>query len=132
MAVVPASSVLGESTHDRISPDGPMLRKPELEEVLIFLNTTPESTESFADIFASRTSSWSLCSYSYNYRPKPNSKAPKVALIGCEGRGSEVVSTCRAEGQSKLLLILRKTRCVWFGFEMTPSTETEDRTVLLQ
>ena len=27
----PASSVLGESTHDRISPDGLMLRKQELE-----------------------------------------------------------------------------------------------------
>ena len=30
--MVPASSVLGESTHDRISPDGLMLRKPELEQ----------------------------------------------------------------------------------------------------
>ena len=29
---VPASSVLGESTHDRISPDALMLRKPELEQ----------------------------------------------------------------------------------------------------
>ena len=32
MAMVPASSVLGESSHDRISPDGLMLRKPELEQ----------------------------------------------------------------------------------------------------
>ena len=30
--MVPASSVLGESTHDRISPDGLMLRKPQLEQ----------------------------------------------------------------------------------------------------
>ena len=30
--MVPASSVFGESTHDRISPDGLMLRKPELEQ----------------------------------------------------------------------------------------------------
>ena len=33
MAMVPASSVLGESTHDRISPDGLMLRKPDLEQI---------------------------------------------------------------------------------------------------
>ena len=32
MALVPASSVLGESLHDRSSPDGIMLRKPELEQ----------------------------------------------------------------------------------------------------
>ena len=32
MAMVPASSVLGESIHDRISPVGLMLRKPELEQ----------------------------------------------------------------------------------------------------
>ena len=31
MAMIPESSVLGESTHDRIS-DGLMLRKPELEQ----------------------------------------------------------------------------------------------------
>ena len=30
--MVPASSVLGESSHDRISPVGLMLRKPELEQ----------------------------------------------------------------------------------------------------
>ena len=30
--MVPASSVLGESTHDGMSPDGVMLRKPELEQ----------------------------------------------------------------------------------------------------
>ena len=35
----------------------------------------------------------------------------------------EAVSTCSAEGQSKLLLILQKMRCVWFGFEVTPSTD---------
>ena len=32
MTVVPASSVLGESTDERISPDGLVLRKPELEQ----------------------------------------------------------------------------------------------------
>ena len=32
MAMIPKSSVLGETTHDRISPDGLMLRKPELEQ----------------------------------------------------------------------------------------------------
>ena len=35
----------------------------------------------------------------------------------------EAVSTFSAEGQSKLLLILQKMRCVWFGFEVTPSTD---------
>ena len=30
--MVPASSVFGESTHDRISPAGLMLRKTELEQ----------------------------------------------------------------------------------------------------
>ena len=35
----------------------------------------------------------------------------------------ETVSTCSAEGQSKLLLILLKIRCVCFGFEITPSTD---------
>ena len=52
--MIPESSILGDSTHDRISSDGLMLKKTE-------------STESFADIFAdilaSRTRSWSLCSW---------------------------------------------------------------------
>ena len=56
MAMIPESSVLGDSTHERISPDGLMLKKQSWN------NATPESTESFADIFASRTRSWSLCS----------------------------------------------------------------------
>ena len=30
--MVPASSVLGESTHDRVSPVGLMLRKPSLKQ----------------------------------------------------------------------------------------------------
>ena len=55
--MVPASSVLGESTHDRISPDGLMLRKPELEQ------RDSREYESFTDIFASRTRFWSLCSW---------------------------------------------------------------------
>ena len=29
--MIPESSVLGDSTHDRISPDGLMLKKTELE-----------------------------------------------------------------------------------------------------
>ena len=33
MAIIPESSVLGESTHDRISPDGLMLKKIELEQL---------------------------------------------------------------------------------------------------
>ena len=62
MAMIPESSVLGDSTHDRISPDGLMLKKQSWN------NANPaESTESFSDIFvnifASRTRSWSLCSW---------------------------------------------------------------------
>ena len=36
----------------------------------------------------------------------------------------ETVSTFSAEGQSKLLLILLKMRCVRFGFEMTSRKDT--------
>ena len=32
MAMIPESSVLGDSTHERISPDGLMLKKTELEQ----------------------------------------------------------------------------------------------------
>ena len=59
-------------------------------------------------------------------------KATKVVLVGCEGRGMEAVFTCSAEGQSKLLLILLKMRCVWFGFEMTPSTDRTPYCTVLQ
>ena len=60
--MIPESSEVGDSTHDRISPDGLMLKKQGWN------NATPaESTESFSDIFvsifASRTRSWSLCSW---------------------------------------------------------------------
>ena len=62
MAMIPESSVLGDSTHDRISPDGLMLKKQSWNNA-----TAAESTESFSDIFvnifASRTRSWSLCSW---------------------------------------------------------------------
>ena len=58
MAMIPESSVLGDSTHERISPDGLMLKKTELEQ-----RDSREYTESFADIFAPRTRSWSLCSW---------------------------------------------------------------------
>ena len=56
--MIPESSVLGDSTHERISPDGPMLKKTELEQ-----RDSREYTENFADIFASRRRSWSLCSW---------------------------------------------------------------------
>ena len=53
MAMIPESSVLGDSTHERISPDGLiMLKKTELEQ-----RDSREYTENFADIFASRTRS---------------------------------------------------------------------------
>ena len=52
MAMIPESSVLGDSTHQRISPDGLMLKKTELEQ-----RDSREYTENFADIFASRTRS---------------------------------------------------------------------------
>ena len=100
--MIPESSVLGDSTHERISPDDLMLKKTELEQRDSRAGTLDSTHESFADIFASRTRSWSLCSW----------QSPKVVLIGCEGGGMETVSTCSAEGQSKLLLILLKMRCV--------------------
>ena len=50
--MIPESSVLGDSTHERISPDGLMLKKTELEQ-----RDSREYTENFADIFASRTRS---------------------------------------------------------------------------
>ena len=37
-----------------------------------------------------------------------------LSLAARDERGMEAVSTCSAEGQSKLLLILQKMRCVWF------------------
>ena len=122
--MVPASSVLGESTHDRISPKGLMLKNQSWN------NANPESTESFADLFASRTS----LKKNQNV-PKPSrllgacaaGKAPKVVLVGREGRGRECLPVV-LEVSQKLLLILPKMRCVWFGFEMTPST---DRTTVL-
>ena len=59
--MIPESSVLGDSTHDRISPDGLMQKKTELEQ------RDSSNTESFSDIsanvFASPTRSWSLCSW---------------------------------------------------------------------
>ena len=62
--MIPELSVLGDSTHKRISPDDPMLKKTELEQRDSRAGTTLDSTlESFADIFALRTRSWSLCSW---------------------------------------------------------------------
>ena len=90
---------------------GLMLRKPELEQrdSREYGKFCGHST----DIFASRTSSWSLCSWQ-------STEGGSHWLQGTCGR--EAVSTCCAGGRSKLLLILPKMRCVWFGFDMTPST----------
>ena len=84
--MVPASSVLGESTHDRISPEGLMLRKPELEqresrEYRKFRRPFRISYE-FKEKSERTSTSWSLCSW--------QSTDP----IGREGRGREAVSTC--------------------------------------
>ena len=112
MAMVPESSVLGESTHDQISPDDVILRKPELEQ------RDSREYRKFRRHFRRH-----FCiPYEFLELVQLHGKAPKVAFIGCEGRGREAVSTCSAEGQSKWLLILPKMRCVWFGFEMTLST----------
>ena len=60
MAMIPELSVLGDSTHERISPDDPMLKKTELEQRDSRAGTLDSTHESFADIFALRTRSWSL------------------------------------------------------------------------
>ena len=49
----PESSVLGDSTHERISPDDLMLKKTELEQRDSRAGTLDSTHESFADIFAS-------------------------------------------------------------------------------
>ena len=125
--MVPALSVLGESTHDRISPKRLMLRKPELEQ--------RESREykSFADLFASRTS----LKKNQNV-PKPSrllgayaaGKAPKVVLIGREGRGREAVSTCRAGGQSKVVANSAKNAMCLVWVRDDSKHRQNDRTVL--
>ena len=89
--MVLASSVLGESTYDRISADDLMLRKPELEQ------RDSREYRKFRRHFRIPHEFLELMQLA---------KAPKVVLIGCEGRGREAVSTCSAEGQSKLLLFL--------------------------
>ena len=62
--MIPESSVLGDSTHERISPDDDlMLKKTELEQRDSRAGTLDSTHESFADIFGSRTRSWSLCSW---------------------------------------------------------------------
>ena len=43
-----------------------------------------------------------------------------LSLAARDGRGMEAVSTCSAEGQSKLLLILQKMRCVCSSTDRTP------------
>ena len=119
--MIPESSVLGDSIHYRISPDGIMLKKTELEQ--------RDSREyrkfrrHFSQTFSHPVRGLGACAAG---------KAPKVVLIGCEGRGMEALSTCSAEGQSKLLLILLKMRCVCFGFEMTSSTDRTPYCTVLQ
>ena len=50
--MIPELSVLGDSTHERISPDDPMLKKTELEQRDSRAGTTLDSThESFARHF---------------------------------------------------------------------------------
>ena len=100
--MIPESSVLGDSTHERISPDDLMLKKQSWN------NATPELVLSIPPTKVSQT-------FSHPVRDLgacAAGKAPKVVLIGCEGGGMETVSTCSAEGQSKLLPILLKMRCV--------------------
>ena len=100
--MIPESSVLGDSTHERISPDGLMLKKTELEQ-----RDSREYTENLgqkiSQTFSHPVRDLEACAAG---------KAPKVVLIGCEGRGMETLSTFSAEGQSKLLLILLKMQCV--------------------
>ena len=101
--MIPELSVLGDSTHERISPDDPMLKKQSWN------NATPELVLlSIPPTKVSQTFSHSI----RDLGACAAGKAPKVVLIGCEGGGMETVSTCSAEGQSKLLLILLKIRCV--------------------
>ena len=119
MAMIPESSVLGDSTHDRISP----------EDGLINAKKNRAGTTRLQRV--QRVSQTSLHPVR-DLGACAAGKAPKAVLIGCEGRGIEAVSTCSAEGQSKLLLILLKMRCVWFGFEMTPSTDRTPYCAVLQ
>ena len=100
MATVPASSVLGESAHDQISPVGLILRKPELEQ-------RDSRVPKVSQTFSHPVRVLGACA---------SGEAPKVVLIGCEGPGWEAVSTCSAGGQSNLLQVLPKMVCVWFGF----------------
>ena len=95
--MIPESSVLGDSTHERISPDGPMLKKQSWN------NATPESTQKISQTFSHPVRDLEACAAG---------KAPKVVFIGCEGRRMETLSTFSAEGQSKLLLLLLKMQCV--------------------
>ena len=95
--MIPESSVLGDSTHERISPDGLMLKTNRAG------TTRLQRVLKVSQTFSHPVRDLGACAAG---------KAPKVVLIGCEGCGMETVSTCRAEGQSKLLLILLKMRCV--------------------
>ena len=61
--MIPESSVLGDSTHERISPDDLMQKKTELEQRDSRAGALDSTHESLADIFASRTRSWSLRSW---------------------------------------------------------------------
>ena len=96
-------------------------------------NANPESTESFADLFASRTS----LKKNQN-APRPSrllgacaaGKAPKVVLIGREGRGKEAVSTCSAGGQSKVVANSAKNAMCLVWVRDDSKHRQNDRTVL--
>ena len=103
MAMVPASSVLGESTHDRISPDGLMLRKPELEQ--------RESREyrKFRSLFASCASL------------KKNQNAP---------RPFRLLGACAAGGQSNVFANSAKNAMCLVWVRDDSKHRQNDRTVL--
>ena len=114
MAMIPESSVLGDSNHDRISPDDIMLKKTELEqrdsrEYKKFRRHFRIPYEILELVQLAKHRKW------FSLTPRD------VAW-----------RQCLSVGQSKLLLILLKMRCVWFGFEMTPSTDRTPYCTVLQ
>ena len=95
-------------------------------------NANPESTESFADLFASRTS---LKKNQNVYLDLLDflelvqlAKHRKWFLLAARDVAGRQCLPVVLEDSQKLSPILPKMRCVWFGFEMTPST---DRTTVL-
>ena len=86
--MVPASSVLGKSTHlenqswNNANPVQKVSRRPFRISYEFKKNQNAPRPSRLLGAFAA-------------------GKAPKVVLIGREGRGREAVSTCSAGGQSK-------------------------------